>query len=51
MHKNKISQDLCSIVTVNKRTIIDQKVTGLDKFSFWQWLIEYGVVLILTSVT
>jgi len=50
-----ISQDLCTVVTVNKHIIIDQKVTAFWKnFHFWQWAIEYSAVsavLILTSLT
>jgi len=50
--QNQNSQDLCSTVTVNKHTIKDQKVTAvLEMFYFWQWLIKYSVVLILTSLT
>jgi len=34
VHKNKILQDLCSTVTVNKHTIIDKKVSLLENFIF-----------------
>jgi len=35
IHKNKISQDLCTVVTVNKHTIKDKKVIAvLEIFSF-----------------
>ena len=52
IYKNKISQDLCSTVTINKQTILEQKKLLFWKnFHFWQWLIEYSVVLILTSST
>jgi len=52
IYKNKISQDLCSAVTVNKHTIMDQKKLFFWRnFHFWHWLLKYSVVLISTSLT
>jgi len=41
-------QDLCSTVTVNKHTYYQRPKKLLlfwKYFNFWQWLIEYSVVL------
>ena len=52
IYKNKLSQDLCSTVTVNKHSIINHKsYCCFWKIYFWQWAIEYSAVLILTSLT
>ena len=52
IYKNNILQDLRSTVTVNKRTIKDQKCyCCFGNIYFWQWLIEYSVALLLTSIT
>ena len=59
IYKNKISQDLCSIATVNKHIIIDHKHIIIDqksyccfgKIYFWQWAIKYSAVMILTFLT
>ena len=53
IYKNKILHDLCSTVTVNKHTIKDHKSYCCfgNIFIFGNGLIEYSVVLILTSLT